>query len=58
MNFMITENYKTIVPAYGRDYTSKAKAELDFREGKDFDLRDFNSSGYCSIKDFAPGNKG
>jgi hypothetical protein len=25
-----------LVPAYGRDYTSKAKAQADFDAGKDF----------------------
>jgi hypothetical protein len=26
----------TLVPAYGRDYKSKAAVELDWNEGKDF----------------------
>ena len=30
----------TLTPAYGRDYTSKAKAEKDFRAGKDFIISD------------------
>ena len=33
----------TLTPAYGRDYTSKAKAEADLRAGKDFILRDISS---------------
>lgn len=28
--------YQTVVPAYGRDYTSKAKALADWNDGKDF----------------------
>jgi len=33
----------TLTPAYGRDYTSKAKAEADFRAGKDFIIQDMSS---------------
>jgi hypothetical protein len=33
----------TVVPAYGRDYTSKAKAIADWEAGKDFILQDISS---------------
>jgi hypothetical protein len=34
---------KTLTPAYGRDYPSKAKAVEAFNAGKDFILNDFSS---------------
>jgi hypothetical protein len=53
---MITDNYTTVVPAYGRDYKSKAEVLTDFRAGKDFQMQSIqHGTGYCSIKDFAPG---
>lgn len=52
---MITENYQTVVPAYGRDYKSKAEVLTDWKAGKDFQLQTPFESGYCSIRDFAPG---
>lgn len=33
----------TIVPANGRDYTSKAKLLADFKAGKDFIVQDISS---------------
>jgi hypothetical protein len=33
----------TLVPAYGRDYTSKAAILADFQAGKDFIVRDMSS---------------
>lgn len=33
----------TLTPAYGRDYTSKAKIEADLKAGKDFIIADFSS---------------
>lgn len=33
----------TIVPANGRDYTSKAKMLADFKDGKDFIVQDISS---------------
>jgi len=33
----------TVVPAYGRDYTSKAKVLKDWDEGKDFLINDISS---------------
>ena len=35
--------YKTVVPAYGRDYKSAKAAKADWETGKDFILRDFTS---------------
>lgn len=52
---MITQNYTVLVPAYGRDYKSKASVEADFRAGKDFNMSTMGASGYCGIGDFAPG---
>lgn len=34
---------KTLVPAYGRDYTNGKLAKLDYLANKDFILRDFSS---------------
>lgn len=52
----ITQNYLTISPAYGRDYTSSAKAIVDFKAGKDFCCESYGMGGsYCSIRDFADG---
>lgn len=45
----------TLTPAYGKDYTSKAKAIAAFREGKDFVYNLLGSSTYCSIRDFKQG---
>jgi hypothetical protein len=38
----------TISPAYGRDYTSKAKALADWDANKDFVIQDIRLSGYVS----------
>jgi hypothetical protein len=38
----------TISPAYGRDYTSKAKALADWDSNKDFVIQDMRLSGYVS----------
>lgn len=35
--------YLTVVPAYGRDYTSKAKVLADFNANKDFRVCDMSS---------------
>ncbi len=43
----------SLVPAYGRDYKSKAAFLKDWNEGKDFSLQSYNGGGYCSIRDFA-----
>lgn len=42
-----------ISPAYGRDYSSRAKAQLDFAAGLDFQAA---SGQYCSISDFPAGS--
>ena len=34
---------KTLSPAYGRDYKSKAMIQIDLRSDKDFILNDFSS---------------
>lgn len=49
---MITQNYKVLVPSYGRDYKSKKEVEADFRGGKDFTMADTGQQ--CSVSDFAP----
>lgn len=36
-------NHITVTPAYGRDYTSAAKAKADWEAGKDFILQDVSS---------------
>ena len=38
----------TIGPAFGRDYTSKAKALADWDANKDFVIHDLFTSGYVS----------
>ena len=55
----ITQNYLTLVPAYGRDYKNRVQVEADFRASKDFEMASlFNGGGlYCSIQDFASGVK-
>lgn len=50
----------TIVPAYGRDYQSKAEAIADLEAGKDFLICDVSHTfdgKYCSIRDFAKGER-
>ena len=52
----------TVSPAYGRDYKSKAAAEKDFRDGKDFLVHNVDGRMTprivpCSIRDMAPGVK-
>lgn len=44
----------TLTPAYGRDYKSKAAAEKDFRDGKDFIINDMfhqHDGKPCNIND-------
>lgn len=38
----------TLVPAYGRDYKSKAAVLADFDADKDFSVADVFSSGYAT----------
>lgn len=56
---MITQDYKVVSPAYGRDYKSKKEVEADFFGGKDFVMEsiDCQPGCYCSMRDFAPGTK-
>jgi len=54
---MITENYVQLMPAYGRDYKTKAEVEKAFREGKDFEGGYQIGFKLCSVRDFAPGIK-
>lgn len=44
----------TMVPAYGRDYKSKADAELALITGKDFQIMDISckwDGSYCNLAD-------
>lgn len=41
----------TLVPAYGRDYKSKAQILADLKANKDFAVADFHSSGYTNLED-------
>ena len=50
---MITTDFITLVPAYGRDYREAADVERHFLEGKDFYSVDHRQ--YCSVRNFAPG---
>jgi len=45
------------MPAYGRDYKTKAEVEKAFREGKDFEGGYQIGFKLCSVRDFAPGIK-
>jgi len=45
----------TLIPAYGRDYTSAKAAKADYLAGKDFILNDIMSCYHgkpCSARDF------
>lgn len=33
---LMSQNYATLTPAYGRDYKNKAEVLKDFNDGKDF----------------------
>ena len=52
---MINQNYTVLIPAFGRDYKSKAHVIADFVDGKDFELA--REGQYTSIRDFVPGTK-
>ena len=42
----------TLSPAYGRDYTSKAKVEADLRADRDFILHGLGGRAtYCNLSD-------
>lgn len=50
---MITQSYRTITPAYGRDYKSAKAAGADFLAGKDFILQP--EMKLISVSDFTTG---
>ena len=54
MSEKITEQL-TISGAYSRDYTSKAAAIADFRDGKDFQIHTPGHHQYCGVYNFAVG---
>ncbi len=43
--------YVSAVPAYGRDYKSKAEVMADWKAGKDFLIQDMQLSGYVNKAD-------
>ncbi len=50
--------YKTLVPAYGRDYKSAKAARADFLIGRDWiiaDITDPYDGKPCSVRDFDAG---
>ena len=50
--------FKTLTPAYGRDYKSAKAVKEDFMAGKDFiiaDITDRYDGKPCSIRDFPAG---
>lgn len=49
----ITQKYRVITPAYGRDYKSAKEVKQAFLDGKDFLLQPENLP--CGISDFAKG---
>ena len=53
---MITQDYQTVGPAYGRDYRSAREAIADFNANMDFVMLTMGHNGtYCSKRDFQPG---
>jgi hypothetical protein len=46
----------TLVPAYGRDYKSKAAIEADFNAGKDFYLQGINGCGLVNKEAYSKGD--
>lgn len=40
--------YITVTPAYGRDYKSSRDALADWHAGKDFEIQDYQYSGYVN----------
>ncbi len=39
----------TLIPAYGRDYASKAAVIADWNAGKDFESVGYGSGGYVNL---------
>jgi hypothetical protein len=54
---MININNIELIPAYGRDYKSKADVLNAFRAGKDFEGGFQVAFRYVNVSDFAPGTK-
>lgn len=54
---MPTQNFATLLPAYGRDYSTKAGAVSDFESGKDFLLTNDARLTYINREQIAPGTK-
>lgn len=54
---MLTQNFATLLPAYGRDYTTKASAVADFQAGKDFLLTNDARLTPINREQIAPGTK-
>ena len=52
MSEKISESFRVVTPAYGRDYKSAKEAHDAFLGGKDFTLQP--DGVYCSIRDFEP----
>lgn len=52
----------TLVPAYGRDYKTKAAVEADLRAGKDFLVQDISAGRddgrYANLEDLKTGGYG
>jgi hypothetical protein len=49
--------YGVCTPAYGRDYTSAAKAKAGFLSGVDWILNNQMTTTPCSVRDFKPGQR-
>jgi hypothetical protein len=54
---MLTTNYETLIPAHGRDYTSKEALLADFNAGKDFVLCSLLRYEYINKEQIAKGVK-
>lgn len=48
--------YLSAIPAYGRDYTSKAAVLADWKANKDFQIMDLRMSGYINREQAAKEN--
>lgn len=51
----ISTNFRTLTPAYGRDYFERNAAKIAFLGGMDFKLQPEDQ--LCSFSDFTPGTK-
>lgn len=52
---LMSQNYATLTPAYGRDYKSGKEAEAAFRAGNDFVLASLGRSLPINIEQIKPG---